>query len=91
MSSRRSTGERGPAARRGQQFSQTPLPELLEALARARATLRLLDVASTSMPPGNEELDRLRALGQPELAKLRRETLERQTDLRAELRRRGEI
>jgi hypothetical protein len=82
---------RGPTARRGQQFSQTPLPELLEALARARATLRLLDVAATSMPAENDELDRLRALGQPELAKLRRETLGLQTDLRAELRRRGEI
>jgi hypothetical protein len=87
---KRAPGERGPAPRRGQQFSETPLPELLPALARATATIRLLDLVRTSTAPGDEELERMRSLSEPELARLRRETLGLQTDLRAELRRREE-
>ena len=62
---------RGPTAQRGLQFSQTTVPELLEALANARARLAELQM-----------------LGESERAPLRKEVLDLQTDLRAELRRR---
>jgi hypothetical protein len=81
--------ERGPSAQRGLHLAETPQQDLLEALAGARTTLRLLDVVKTSIASGNEALDRLRLLSEAELAALRRETLDRVTDLRAELRRRG--
>ena len=81
--------ERGPSAQRGLQLAETPQKDLLEALAGARTTLRLLDAVKTSMASGNEAVDRLRLLSEAELAALRRETLDRVTDLRAELRRRG--
>ena len=90
MSEQRPPRERGPAAQRGLRFSKTPLPELLAEFGKAKATLRLLDTAKTSSASGVEELDRIRNLNVTELARLRRETLELLTDLRAELRRRGE-
>ena len=80
--------ERGPTALRGMQLSQTSHQDLLDALAGAKSKLRLLDVARNSVAPGNEALARLRNLSAAELGELRRETLERLTDLRAELRRR---
>ena len=69
-------------------MSLTPHQELLDALAGARTTLRLLDVVKTSLASGNEVLDRLRTLSAAELTELRKETLHKLTDLRAELRRR---
>jgi hypothetical protein len=62
----------------------------MAALARATATIRLLDLVRTSAAPGDEELERMRRLSPEDLAQLRRETLALQTDLRAELRRREE-
>jgi len=90
MSVQRPPRERGPSAQRGLQFSQSPLPELLEAFGKAKATIRLLDVVKASVTAEGEEIEKLRSLGEEELARLRRETLELLSDLRAELRRRGE-
>jgi hypothetical protein len=78
--------ERGPAARRGLQFSTAPLPELLEALKKARDTLRIMDSSSSGR---DDEYARLRAQDPAEFQRLRRENLALQSDLRAELRRRG--
>jgi hypothetical protein len=74
---------RGPTSQRGLRFSQTAMPELLEALAKARARLHLME--------GRDQSAELQALSKSERARLRQEVLALQTDLRAELRRRGEI
>ncbi len=81
---------RGPSSRRGRQFSQTSLPELLDALGNARTRLRLIETLNKSMADESAEASQLRAMSAPDLAALRHELLGLQTDLRAELRRRGE-
>jgi len=86
-----SIGTRGPTARRGLQYAETSLPELLSALAKAKVSLRLMQAINSSLPSGSDEVSSLRMLSKSELAKLRRENLALQTDLRAELRRRGAI
>jgi hypothetical protein len=84
-----SVTERGPAARRGMQFANVELGELLEALEKARETLRLMDSAATSSTPRDDELARLRAADRAEFDRQRRQQVRLQSDLRAELRRRG--
>jgi septum formation topological specificity factor MinE len=59
------------------------MPELLEALAQARARLHLMG--------GKDRSAELQTLSKSELATLRKEILALQTDLRAELRRRGPV
>jgi hypothetical protein len=81
---------RGPSSRRGRQFSQTSLPELLDALGNARTRLHLIETLDKPMPDESAESSQLRAMSAPDLAALRQELLGLQTDLRAELRRRGE-
>jgi hypothetical protein len=74
--------QRGPTSRRGLQYAQTPLPELTQAFNEATARLRALDNSK-----------RTRASGIPdpvEAARRRKEVVDLLTDLRAELRRRGE-
>ncbi len=71
---------RGPMAQRGLQFSMTAVPELLAALASAKTKLQQI------AGPDRAELQ---TLSDSELANLRKEVLELQTDLRAELRRRN--
>jgi hypothetical protein len=73
---------RGPT-QRSLRFSQTAMPELLEALAQARARLHLMG--------GKDRSAELQTLSKSELATLRKEILALQTDLRAELRRRGPV
>jgi hypothetical protein len=84
-----STTERGPSARRGMQFSDAELPELIERLARVRATLRRLDSLGKDDATQDDEIARLRALSASDLEALRKEQVMMQSDLRAELRRRG--
>lgn len=84
-----STTERGPAARRGTRFSDTVLPELLEALKKARDTLRRMDAAVMARHVGSDEYSMLRANDPTQFELLRKKTVALQTDLRAELRRRG--
>jgi hypothetical protein len=74
--------DRGPTTQRGLQFSRTAVPELLEALARAKTKLQQIE--------GTDRAE-LQALSKSELATMRKQVLELQTDLRAELRRRNEI
>ena len=62
------------------QFSEATLPELIEALSRSRKALRDLE-ARKSPPTASKE----------SLEQLRRDNVSLQTDLRAELRRRGAI
>ena len=81
---------RGPTARRGLQFGDTPRDEILRRQEAARTTLRQLDWLARNPAATRAELDDLRKLGPAELAKLRQETLDLLTDLRAELRRRGD-
>jgi hypothetical protein len=81
--------ERGPTARRGRQFSNEQLPQLLAALNRAAATLRKIQGASRVSSTSCTELLALRELDKEELENLRRKTSNLLTDLRAELRRRG--
>jgi hypothetical protein len=82
---------RGPTAQRGQQFLQTAKPELLESLVRTRARLQLIEGIDRAPSAGKDGIAELQALSKSELAALRKELLALQTDLRAELRRRGEI
>ena len=84
------TGFRGSTSRRGLQFSDTTLPELLDTLAKTKARMRLVDGllrSGTNEPRVEGELPMTRA----ELTSLRREMVDLQSDLRAELRRRGEM
>jgi hypothetical protein len=71
---------RGPTAQRGRQFSRTAVPELLEALASAKTKLQQIS---------DPDRAGLQTLSQSELAALRKQVMELQTDLRAELRRRN--
>ncbi len=71
---------RGPMAQRGRQFSSTAVPELLEALASAKTRLQQIS---------DPDRAALQALSPSELATLRKQVLDLQTDLRAELRRRN--
>lgn len=81
---------RGPTARRGLQFRATPRHELLQRQEEARERLRLLDWLNRSPSATRPELEELRKLDAAQLARLRQETLDLLTDLRAELRRRGD-
>ena len=81
---------RGPTARRGLQFTGTPRDELLRRQEDAQTKLRLLDWLARNPAAARADLDELRKLDAAQLAQLRQETLELLTDLRAELRRRGE-
>ena len=84
-----SVSERGPSARRGMQFAEAPLKELVDHLARVRNTLRQLDAVRTRGASGDRELTRLASMNGSELETLRRKNVALQSDLRAELRRRG--
>lgn len=81
---------RGPTARRGLQFSATPRDELLRRQEDAQTKLRLLDWLARNPSATRSELEELRKLDPDQLARLREETLDLLTDLRAELRRREE-
>jgi hypothetical protein len=72
------------------QFAETPATELRESLSRANAKLRQLDSLRRSLMAGHSHPIDVRELNHEELGKLRRELFELQTELRAELRRRGE-
>jgi len=82
---------RGPATRRGLQFTDTTLTELLETLAKTKARMRLVDgllrssTAEVAVVEGEVQMTRA------QLTSLRREMVTLQSDLRAELRRRGEM
>jgi len=89
MQMKASINERGPSAKRGAQFADAPLPELLEALKKARETLRRMDSVVNSIKPRTDELAALRARSPEEFERLRKQQVVLQTDLRAELRRRG--
>ena len=82
---------RGPASRRGLQFTNTTMTELLETLARTKARMRLVDgllrSSTTEAPVVEGDVQMTRA----QLTSLRREMVTLQSDLRAELRRRGEM
>jgi hypothetical protein len=83
-------GERSSAAR-GSQFSQTPLAELRTTLVRTNSRLRQLDSLRRMLMGGKPEGLDLGDISGEELGRLRREVFGLQTDLRAELRRRGEL
>jgi hypothetical protein len=79
-----------PAFRRGLQYTDSTMPELIEALAKTKARMRLVDGLLRSSPTEaavEGELPMTRA----QLTTLRREMVTLQSDLRAELRRRGEL
>ena len=80
---------RGPTARRGLQFGDTPRDEILRRQEDAQTRLRLLDWLARNPSATRTELEELRRLEPAELAKLRKRTLDLLTDLRAELRRCG--
>ena len=82
--------DRGPTARRGLQFSAAPRDELLRRQEDAQTKLRLLDWLVRNPAATRSELEELRKLDPEQLAQQRQETLELLTDLRAELRRRGD-
>jgi hypothetical protein len=82
--------DRGPTARRGLQFRDTPRDDLLRRQEDAQTKLRLLDWLARNPASARADADELRKLDASELAKLRQETLDLLTDLRAELRRRGD-
>ena len=75
-------------AQRGLQFSQTELPELVAALGRARARLQLIESVGGSSLTVHDDVGALQGLSKAELTEIRRQVMELQTDLRAELRRR---
>jgi hypothetical protein len=83
--------ERGPTAGRGLQFAEAPVAELRERLAKANARLRHLDSLRRALAAyqGNEIA--VREMSREELGRQRRELFELQIDLRAELRRRGDL
>ena len=80
---------RGPTARRGLQFRDTPRDEILRRQEDAQTKLRLLDWLARNPAASRTELEELRKLDPAELVRLRQVTLDLLTDLRAELRRRG--
>ena len=82
---------RGPTARRGLQFTHTALSELLETLAKTKARVRLVDGLLRSSSTDEALFEGQRSMTRAELTSLRREMVVLQTDLRAELRRRGEM
>jgi len=79
---------RGPTANRGLQFTETPVDELMRRQEDAQTKLRLLDWLARNPAATRAELADLRKLDAAQLARLRQETLDLLTDLRAELRRR---
>jgi hypothetical protein len=81
---------RGPTARRGLQFRDTPRDEILRRQEDAQTKLRLLDWLARNPAAARPEFEDFRKLDPAELAKLRQDTLDLLTDLRAELRRRGD-
>jgi hypothetical protein len=83
--------ERQSGAARGSQFSQTPLAELRINLVRTNSRLRQLDSLRRMLMGGKPEGLDLGDISGEELGRLRREVFGLQTDLRAELRRRGEL
>ncbi len=85
------TGSRGPTSRRGLQFSDTTLPELLDTLAKTKARMRLVDGLLRSGTTNEPRLEGDLPMTRAELTTLRREMVDLQSDLRAELRRRGEM
>jgi hypothetical protein len=89
--SRRGSVERGPTANRGLQFSDAPLDELRDKLQKANLRLRHLDSLRRALVTRKSGGVGIRELSREELGRLRREVFELQTDLRAELRRRGEL
>jgi hypothetical protein len=81
---------RGPTARRGLQFGDTPRDVLLRLQEDAQTKLRLLDWLARNPAASRPDVDELRRMDASQLAQLRQETLDLLTDLRAELRRRGD-
>ena len=81
---------RGPTARRGFQFADTPRDDLLRRQEDAQTKLRLLDWLARNPSAARADVAELRKLDGSQLARLRQETLDLLTDLRAELRRRGD-
>jgi hypothetical protein len=78
------------AFRRGLQFTDSSMSELIETLAKTKARMRLVDGllrSSTTETVSDGELPMTRT----QLTTLRREMVTLQSDLRAELRRRGEL
>ena len=80
---------RGPTARRGLQFGDAPRDELMRRQEDAQTKLRLLDWLARNPAGTRAEVDELRKMDASQIAKLRQDTLDLLTDLRAELRRRG--
>jgi hypothetical protein len=81
---------RGPTARRGLQFAETPRDELLRRQEDAQTKLRLLDWLVRNPAATRAELEDLRKLDPAQISRQRQETLDLLTDLRAELRRRDD-
>ena len=81
---------RGPTARRGLQFTDTPRDELLRRQEDAQTKLRLLDWLVRNPAVTRAELEDLRKLDPAQISRQRQETLDLLTDLRAELRRRDD-
>jgi hypothetical protein len=79
---------RGPTARRGLQFGETPRDDLLRLQEDAQTKIRMLDWLARNPAASRADVDELRKMSADELAQLREETLDLLTDLRAELRRR---
>jgi len=77
------------ALRRGLRFTDSTMPELIEALAKTKARMRLVDGLLRSSP--TESADGELPMTRAQLTNLRREMVTLQSDLRAELRRRGEL
>jgi hypothetical protein len=80
---------RGPTTRRGLQFGDTPRDDLMRRQEDAQTKLRLLDWLARNPAVPRADADELRKLDPAGLARLRQETLNLLTDVRAELRRRG--
>lgn len=82
-------GERAPSANRRLRFAQALNEHVVQLLACATATLRLIRTAQRPSVARTSELLALRALSKEELNGRRRQTNELLSELRAELRRRG--
>jgi hypothetical protein len=82
--------DRGPTARRGLQFTETPRDELLRRQEDAQTKLRLLDWLVRNPAATRTELEDLRKLDPAQVSQQRQQTLDLLTDLRAELRRRND-
>lgn len=81
---------RGPTVRRGLQFANTPRDELMRRQEDAQTKVRLLDWLARNPSTARPDVDELRKMDPAQVAALRQETLDLLTDLRAELRRRGD-